>query len=102
MKSFLCFTNDSLGKKSGRAKEDFGRRVPTSYKVLSIEDQATAVSHVEVELAFEGENETIFKKVSVRTIYQDAENNALVRTESDGVWNIVQNSFTDILYAIRL
>ncbi len=43
-----------------------------------------------------------FKQASVRAIYQDTENNALVRTESNGVWNIVQNSFTDILYAIRL
>jgi hypothetical protein len=101
-KSLLYFTDDSLGKKSGRAKEDFGRRVPISYKVLSIEDQAAAISHVEVELTFEGENEPTFKQASVRAIYQDTENNALVRTESNGVWNIVQNSFTDILYAIRL
>ncbi|WP_339890461.1 hypothetical protein [Neptuniibacter pectenicola] len=70
--------------------------------VLSIEDQAAAVSHVEVELTFEGENELILKHASVRVIYQDTENNALVRAESDGVWNIVQNFFTDILYAIRL
>ena len=101
-KSLLYFTDDSLGKKSGRAKEDFGRRVPMSYKVLSIEDQAAAVSHVEVELTFEGEDEPIAKLASVRAIYQDTENNAMVRTESDGVWKIVQNSFSDILYAIRL
>jgi hypothetical protein len=101
-KSLLYFTDDSLGKKSGRAKEDFARRVPISYKVLSIEDQAAAVSHVEVELMFEGEGKPISKQASVRTIYQDIDNNAMVRTEPDGAWKIVQNSFTDILYAIRL
>lgn len=101
-KSLLYFTDDSLGKKSGRAKEDFGRRVPMSYKVLSIEDQAAAVSHVEVELIFDEEGEPISKQASVRAIYQDNQNNAMVRTESDGVWKIVQNSFTEILYAIRL
>lgn len=101
-KSLLYFTDDSIGKKSGRAREDFGSWVPISFKVLSIEDQAAAVSHVEVELTFERENEPIFKHASVRAIYQDTENNALIRTESDGVWNIVQNSFTDILYASRL
>jgi len=101
-KSLLYFTDDSLGKKSGRAKEDFGRHVPISYKVRSIEDQAAAVSHVEVELMFEGEGEPISKQASVRAIYQDADNDAMVRTEPDGAWKIVQNSFTDILYAIRL
>ncbi|CRI64998.1 conserved hypothetical protein [Thiocapsa sp. KS1] len=101
-KSLLYFTDDSLGKKSGRAKEDFGRRVPTSYKVISIEDQAAAVSHVEVELMFEGEGEPISKQASVRAIYQDADNDAMVRTEPYGSWKIVQNSFTDILYEIRL
>ena len=73
-----------------------------SYKVLSIEDQAAAVSHVEVELEFEGESGPITKKASVRAIYQDSENNAMVRTEPNGAWKIVQNSIMDILYAIRL
>jgi len=101
-KSLLYFTDDSLGKKSGRAKEDFGRHVPISYKVLSIKDQAAAVSHVEVELMFEREDGPISKQASVRAIYQDPDNDAMVRTEPDGDWKIVQNSFRDILYAIRL
>lgn len=101
-KSLLYFTDDSLGKKSGRAKENFGRHIPTSYKVISIEDQAAAVSHVKVELVFEGEGGPISKHASVRAIYQDADNDAMVRTEPDGDWKIVQNSFTEILYAIRL
>ncbi len=101
-KSLLYFTDDSLGKKSGRAKEDFGRHIPTSYKVLSIEDQAAAVSHVEVELIFEEEEGPISKRASVRAIYQDADNVAMVRAEPDGGWKIVQNSFTEILYASRL
>ena len=102
MKSFLHFTDDSLGKKSGRAREDLGRRQPMSYKVLSVEDQAAAVSYVEVWLAFKGEDKSISKQASVRAICQDTENNAMVRTEPDGIWEIVQNSFADILYAICL
>lgn len=100
--ALLYFTNDSLGKKSRRAKEDFGRHVPTGYAVLSIEDQAEAVSHVEVEMEFQSESQRTIKKVSVRAIYQDEKNNPLVRTEGKGSWKIVQNSFADILYAISL
>lgn len=68
-KSLLYFTDDSLGKKSGRSKDDFGRHVPISYKVLSIEDLAAAVSHVEVELVFEVEEVPLSKRASVRAIY---------------------------------
>jgi hypothetical protein len=100
--SLLYFTDISLGKKSGRAKEGFGRHVPVAYKVISIEDQAAAVSHVEVELQFEDENGRITKRASVRAIYQDKNNSPIVRTEKGGSWRIVQNSFTEILYAVRL
>lgn len=96
--SLLYFTEDSLGKKSGRAKQDFGKHVPISYKVLSIEDQTAAITHVEVELTFSADGTQIPKQASVRAIYQDNENNAMVRAEPDGVWKIVQNSFSHILY----
>lgn len=100
--ALLYFTDDSLGKKSGRAKEDFGRYVPTTYKVISIDDQSAAISQVEVELKFKDEAKQIVKKSSVRTIYQDDKNNPMVRTEEGGTWKIVQNSFSDILYSTRL
>ena len=100
--ALLYFTDDSLGKKSGRAKEDFGRYIPMSYKVISIEDQAAAVSHVEVEIEFKDEDKQISKPVSVRAIYQDENNNPMVRTEGSGAWKIVQNSFSDILQAVQL
>lgn len=100
--ALLCFTDDSLGKKSGIAKENFGRHIPVSYKVISIDDQAASVSHVEVELEFENENKQITKLASVRAIYQDENNKPIVGTEGSGVWKIVQDSFSDILYTIRL
>lgn len=100
--SLLDFTDISLGKKSGRAKEDFGRYVPIAYKIFSIDDQTAAVSHVEIELEFEGKDGSITKRVSVRAIYQDENNNPIVRTECRGAWRIVQNSFTEMLYAVRL
>lgn len=99
--SLLYFTDTTKGKKAGLAKEDFGRNVPLSFKVLSVEDQA-AVSHVVVELEFQNDDGRVLKQASVRAIYQDDQNNPMVRSEGKGRWKIVQNSFSEILYAIRL
>ncbi|WP_130537648.1 hypothetical protein [Thiomicrorhabdus indica] len=100
--ALLYFTDTPKGKKAGIARQDFGKHVPVSFKVLGIEDQAAAVTHVIAELRFEVDDQAKIKEVSVRTIYQDLENNPSVRSIPGGHWRIVQNSFTDIIYAPNL
>lgn len=100
--ALLYFTDTPKGKKAGMARQDFGKHVPTSFKVLSVDDQAAAVTHVIAELRFEIDEQTKFKEVSIRAIYQDLENNPSVRSIPGGHWRIVQNSFTDIIYAPSL
>lgn len=84
------------------ARDDFGKYTPSSFNILGVDDQAAAVSHVEVKLYFEVENKTIAKQVSVRAIYQDADNNPSVRSQRGGHWRIVQNSFSKVIYAASL
>jgi hypothetical protein len=100
--ALLYFTDTPKGKKAGMARQDFGKHVPVSFKVMGIEDQAAAVTHVIAELRFQVDDQTKFKEVSVRTIYQDLENNPSVRSMPGGHWRIVQNSFADIIYAPSL
>ncbi|WP_412499888.1 hypothetical protein [Shewanella chilikensis] len=100
--ALLYFTDTPKGKKSGMARQDFGRHVPVSFKVLGVDDQAAAVTHVITELHFEVDGNEKLKEVSVRAIYQDLENNPSVRSMPGGHWRIVQNSFTDIIYAPSL
>jgi hypothetical protein len=100
--ALLYFTDTPKGKKAGMARQDFGKHIPASFKILGVEDQAAAVTHVVAELYFEVDGEIICKEVSVRAIYQDLENNPSVRSMPDGHWRIVQNSFTDIIYAPSL
>lgn len=100
--AILSFTDTTKGKKAGMAKEDFGRNVPSSFEIISVEDQAAAVSHVMVNLVFIDHGKTVNKQLSVRAIYQDNENNSVVWSEGNGRWKIVQNSFSEVLYAIRL
>jgi len=100
--ALLYYTDTSKGKKAGLAKEDFSRYVPTSFKILRVEDQAAAVSHVIVEVTFDNESQKHTKELSIRTIYQDMENNPLIRSVNGGDWKILQNSFSEVIYAINL
>lgn len=79
---------ETKGKKAGKAKEDFGRYIPESFKITSVEDQAAAISHVNVDLMFLNNSTQIRKRVSVRTIYQDRYKKPLVRNETGGKWKI--------------
>ncbi|MNG08141.1 hypothetical protein D3C84_914780 [compost metagenome] len=100
--ALLYFTDTPKGKKAGMARQDFGKHVPISFKVLNVDDQAAAVTHVIAELLFKVDDQEKIKEVSVRAIYQDLENNPSVRSMPGGHWRIVQNSFTDIIYAPSL
>jgi len=100
--SLVYFTKETKGKKAGMAKEDFGRYVPNSFEIISVEDQAAAISHVNVEVVFIIDSIQIRKQVAVRAIYQDQRNNPLIRSETGGRWKIVQNSFSDIIYSASL
>lgn len=100
--ALLYFTDTPKGKKAGMARQDFGKHVPISFKILSVDDQAAAVTHVIAELRFKVADQEKLKEVSIRTIYQDLENNPSVRSMPGGHWRIVQNSFTGIIYAPSL
>jgi len=100
--ALLYFTDTPKGKKAGMARQDFAKHVPVSFKVLGIDDQAAAVTHVIAELRFEVDGQEKLKEVSVRAIYQDLESNPSVWSMLNGHWRVLQNSFTDIIYAISL
>lgn len=100
--SLLYFIETPKGKKAGMAKEDFGRNVPISFEITAVEDHAAAISHVTLDLMFACELTELKKEVSVLVIYQDGDNNPLVRSEPGGTWKIVQNSFSDIIFGPKL
>lgn len=100
--SLVYFVDKPKGRKAGLAKEDFGNHIPLSYRLISIEDKAAAITLVTVELEFEDNNQRFSKIVNVFTNYLDSENHIQVRTEGDGQWKIIQNSFSNILYASSL
>lgn len=96
------FTETPKGIKAGRAKEDFGRNVPISFVITSVDDHAPAMSRVIVDLIFNSQSKEIKKESSVSVGYEDSDKNPLLRGEPGGCWKIVQNSFSDILYGKSL
>lgn len=100
--SLLYFTDTSKGKRAGLAKEDFSRRVPSSFKIFSVEDRAFAASHVIVDLSFATQEGLLSRRVSVRAIYQEDCNGSLTWNGEKGDWKVVQNSLSEILYAVSL
>lgn len=94
----LEFTGTPRGKKAGRAKQDFGRTIPHSYSIVGVTDEAAAISQVDAELFIQGSEGLIAIRVSVRTVYNDAENHPAMRSCKGGNWRIVQNSLSKVIY----
>jgi hypothetical protein len=100
--ALLYFTDTPKGKRAGLAKQDFGDRVPLSYEIVSVKDQAAAVSQIVVRATFKTADGDVEREMSVRAIYQDKNNDGLSRLDPSGDWKIVQNSFTSVLYGADL
>ena len=81
-------------------KQDFGHINLSSYEIKAVEDKAASMSHVWVRLEFSTHDESRIEELCVRAIYQDHENNLLIHGEKGGSWKIVQNSFSEVIYAI--
>jgi len=100
--ALLYFTDTPMGKKAGLAKQDFGGRRPNSFRVVGVEDQAASAAQVSVLAEFDGRAGSVEIKFSVRAIYQGDNNDPLVRGDPKGSWQIVQNSFSSVLYRADL
>lgn len=94
----LNYTNPSQGIKAGRAKQDFSKYTPTSYVILDVNDETSAISNVLVEFSFEIESKIINRNLLIRMCYVDTENNLLPRNFENGRWQIIQNSFSEVIY----
>lgn len=100
--SILYFTDTSKGKRARLAKEYFSRRVPSSFKIISVEDRAFEASHVIVDLLFAVQEGLLSRQVSVRAIYREDCNGSLIWNGEKGDWKVVQNSLSEILHAVSL
>lgn len=96
--SLVYFVEKSKGKRAGLAREDFGKYTPSSFKLISVEDETPAISNVKIELKFDFDYHKVVKIIDVRTNYLDSNNKLLVSSQVGGYWKIMQNSFSDLIY----
>lgn len=94
----LDFLDTQKGRKAGRVKDDFGSCDLKTYSIVSVVDEAAAISQVEADMVFHGLNGPATICVSVRTVYNDQQNRPVIRGYEDGNWKIVQNSFSKVIY----
>ena len=93
-RQLLDYSNNlTKGKKIYHTKKQFSRSLPLSFNIISVDDEAPAISNVLVELCFKAENSLIAHTVNFRLVFHDSSNNALCRGAPSGSWKIVQNSF---------
>ncbi len=93
-------TSTGLGKKAGNAKRDFSHATPSSFGIDGVTDHALACSHVKATLHFQQPSGARSKPVEIRLLRHDVQNHPVTRDDPNGKWCIVQNSFSNVLYAM--
>lgn len=86
--------------KVGQIKQDYQNIKPISFTIISINDEAPAISNIGVDLNYEHGSKQYNKQIIMRTVYEDSERHPMLRNEPDGTWKIVQLSYTDLLYGL--
>jgi len=90
-----------IKSKVGQIKQDYQNIKPVSFAIISINDEAPAISNIGVDLNYEHESKQYNKQIIIRTVYEDSEGHPMLRNEPDGTWKIVQLSYTALLYGLH-
>lgn len=89
---------ESIGKLAGELREVFQKKQLISFELIEVKDIGAALTEVEVNLEFKTESDRIINdRRTFRLLYQDNQNNTLIRGYHDGEWKILFN-FYDIEY----
>lgn len=98
----IDFSNLPSKKKAGIVRNEFGKFIPSSFKLNNATDEAFSVTHIKVDLFFTLDKKNIKKELTIRVIYEDINGNPLSRSDEKGYWKIVKNSLSDVIYAHSL
>jgi hypothetical protein len=85
-------------KKAGPVRHDFGSFDVLGYRIMSVRDEAPAISIIDVEIEYSSQGKLQKKQVSIRAIYQDQKKEPLLRGEPGGSWKMIQYGFKDIIF----
>jgi len=91
---------DGIGKRAGRYRGVFGDRKLKGFRILSVEDQGSAITRITISLDIEVEGKTTTMEHRFDLIHQREEHHPLPRGHEGGSWQIVEG-FSDIEFAER-
>lgn len=87
---------NTVGKMAGKLRELFAGLKLIDYKLVTVNDNASAISVIETVLEFErGDGKQVSDNRTFRLIYQDEEGNTVTRGYKKAEWKIMLN-FHDI------
>lgn len=84
----LGLTNKKI---AGELREAFETLSVISYELLSIDDQAPAVTEVKTSVTFSKANVSVLKELNFRWIYMNRDATNIGRWERDGSWFLIDN-----------
>ena len=89
--STFAFREKSVSKRAGEVRRLLGTKTPQKFEILTIDDQAAAITEVSVRMDAKVGVETISFEHTFRLLYEDENNQTLVRGESGGSWYLIEN-----------
>lgn len=89
--STFAFGEKSSSKHAGKVRRLLGTKIPQKFEIQSIEDKAAAITEVSVKINAKVGAKTIDFDHTFRLIYEDDNNQTLVRGEIGGSWHLIEN-----------
>ncbi|MCR9013809.1 hypothetical protein [Aquiflexum gelatinilyticum] len=89
--STFVFDEKSPSKRAGEIRRLLATKTPQKFEILAIDDQAAAITEISVRISAEVGEETIIFDHTFRLIYEDENNQTLVRGEFGGSWRLIKN-----------
>ncbi len=96
---FKQFVSVSRNKYAGQVREMFEGKKLRAFEILSIVDEAPAVTEIDVRVVYDKEGNSREKRVTARMIYEEPNGSPALRDNPDGRWKIIQGAFNEIAYS---
>ncbi len=88
--------------RAGRIREDMKEVTVTAWTISGVEDTAAAMSNVTVEISGKMNGRAWAGEQTMRLMYADDDNSALIRGSADGAWIVMPNFISGLwLSALR-
>lgn len=87
---------ENIGKEAKRVREVLSNKLLLSFRILSVEDKAPAISEILVHVSFNYNGKTINKDINIRLICEGLNDSCSMIGEEDANWKFIDNFFYNL------